>query len=471
VANDSADEQRERELKFDVPDGWQLPDPARLVATGGTVLRESVELETTYFDTVGGDLLRNRLTLRRRTGDSDVGWQLKVPDGDARVEIRLPLGGRGMPTQLRDATFGVRAGAALNPVATLRTDREIHRLVDGEGIAHAEIVVDSELLEFAVTRHWREVEVELIDGDGRFLRRAARWLEKQGATTSTSGSKLARALAAEPSAARDDDTLAGLVGNYLDRCRERIVREDVDLRRGHDTVHATRTATRRYRSVLRAFGSVLDADRAAALDGELAWFAAGLGVVRDLQVLRARLKAVLAELPPELVLGPVSARIQNTLAGEFAQAEAELEKLMRSRRYFALLRELAAWHEQLPVAGDAPAADVARVLKKAERKVRRRLRTGAQAADADAAMHRARKAAKRARYVAELARPELDGRARAAAKRLKKLQRRLGDRQDGVVAAAFLRRLGAAAGTAGENGFTFGLMYERERRRARSADA
>jgi CHAD domain-containing protein len=144
---------------------------------------------------------------------------------------------------------------------------------------------------------------------------------------------------------------------------------------------------------------------------------------------------------------------------------------MRSRRYFALLRELREWSVRPPINVDHPAAQVATFLHKAERKVRRRLKTAGHSADRDAAMHRARKAAKRARYTAELSEPELGRAARKAKKQAKKLQQRLGDRQDRVVAAAFLLRVGAAAGTTpGENGFTFGLLYERELEHARRAD-
>ena len=89
MVNGASGERRERELKFDVPADWELPDPCGLTTPEGSVERQVVRLETTYFDTAGRDLLRNRLTLRRRTGDIDAGWQLKVPAGDARTEIRL----------------------------------------------------------------------------------------------------------------------------------------------------------------------------------------------------------------------------------------------------------------------------------------------------------------------------------------------------------------------------------------------
>jgi CHAD domain-containing protein len=271
------------------------------------------------------------------------------------------------------------------------------------------------------------------------------------------------------------DTVAGLVATYLDRQYGAIVRGDADLRHGDDAIHDTRVATRRYRSALRVFGVALDAERVAALDAELKWFAAALGEVRDRQVLRKRLSAAVAVLPAELVLGPVAARLQNMLAAEHAHSRAELDALMRSPRYRALLSELREWQEELPIGTDRPAAEAGRLVRKAERKVRRR-RAAVPAADCsetarrDAAMHRVRKAAKRARYAAELAAPAMGKRARRAAKRSKKTQRGLGERQDAVLAARFLHRAGLAAFAAGENAYTYGLLYERERAAARAAE-
>jgi CHAD domain-containing protein len=81
-------------------------------------------------------------------------------------------------------------------------------------------------------------------------------------------------------------------------------------------------------------------------------------------------------------------------------------------------------------------------------------------------MHRARKAAKRARYAAELAVPAWS-RASQHAERAQDLQTLLGEHQDSVVAGAFLRRMGAQAGArAGRNGFTYGLLLAGELERA-----
>ena len=61
-------------------------------------------------------------------------------------------------------------------------------------------------------------------------------------------------------------------------------------------------------------------------------------------------------------------------------------------------------------------------------------------------------------------------RAKQTVKHHKQIQRVLGDHQDGVVASATLRRLAITAGTtAGENGFTYGLLYAREQHAAEDA--
>jgi CHAD domain-containing protein len=102
--------------------------------------------------------------------------------------------------------------------------------------------------------------------------------------------------------------------------------------------------------------------------------------------------------------------------------------------------------------------------------VSRRISHAPLGAGRDEGLHRARKAAKRARYLAELARPELGKQANKVRKEMKDTQNRLGAHQDSVVAAEFLRRMGAAAGAAGENGFTYGLLYARELSRAQSVN-
>ena len=76
-------------------------------------------------------------------------------------------------------------------------------------------------------------------------------------------------------------------------------------------------------------------------------------------------------------------------------------------------------------------------------------------------LHQARKSVKRLRYAGELL-DDLVPKAGKIAKAAKKQQTVLGDHQDLVVAADFLRRQGAqAGGRAGHNGFTYGLLMAR----------
>ncbi|MFD6058213.1 CYTH domain-containing protein, partial [Rhodococcus wratislaviensis] len=81
--------QREREDKYDVGAGFAVPDLADLVPPGGRLDEQTVTLDNEYFDTTDRDLLAQHVTLRRRSGDTDEGWQLKVPDRKARTEIRV----------------------------------------------------------------------------------------------------------------------------------------------------------------------------------------------------------------------------------------------------------------------------------------------------------------------------------------------------------------------------------------------
>ena len=245
---------------------------------------------------------------------------------------------------------------------------------------------------------------------------------------------------------------------------------DLGLRRGQDPIHDTRVASRRLRSTLKVFGKLLNADAVGDIDTELKWFAGLLGEVRDCQVQRKRFHTALAELPPELVLGPVVGRIDSDLTSTQVRARKIVAEAMNSPRYLDLLATLQRWRTDLPVTGQLAAKALRTRAARAESKADRRL-LAAIGTSVDADLHRAGKAAKRARYAAELIGPLDDGgEAKRTMKRYKKIQTVLGDHQDGVVAAATLRRLGALAGAApGENGFTFGLLYANQQHAAHRA--
>ena len=88
----------------------------------------------------------------------------------------------------------------------------------------------------------------------------------------------------------------------------------------------------------------------AGIEDELKWFASELGEVRDCQVQRRRFQAALAQLPPELVLGPVANRINNDLQSDQLRARGRVTDAMGSHRYLELLATLQRWRTTPPIA-------------------------------------------------------------------------------------------------------------------------
>jgi CHAD domain-containing protein len=461
------DEVLERELKWDVEERFTLP---RLddVVDGAHVERSTVTLSSAYYDTADGDLQTHGVLLRRRDGDDDTGWQLKVPEADGRLEIRTALSDTP-PSELADALTGMRLGKPLVNVATIRTTRERYRITDPRRDRLCAEVADDNVLASVGHRllAWREIEVELGPKARSVPRRLTERLTQAGATPSRYPSKLARVSRARrakpPGGTAAGRTLAG----YMTEQIENIFDGDLALRRGTDPIHDTRVAIRRLRSTLRVFGKLLNRS-VGHVDGELKWYAGLLGEVRDCQVQRSRFREALAQLPPELVLGPVANRINTDLQSDQLQARKVVAEEMGSQRYLDLLATLQRWRTAPPLSEPPTLKAVTKRARRAERKADRRL-AEAVGADDDELLHRARKAAKRARYAAELREP-LNKRAKETAKHYKQFQRVLGDHQDGVVASATLIRLARAAGTTpGENGFAFGLLYAREQQAAEDA--
>ena len=235
-----------------------------------------------------------------------------------------------------------------------------------------------------------------------------------------------------------------------------------------DSVHKMRVATRRLRSTLRSFGTVIPRRDAARLAGELRWLGGLLGAARDDEVLPGHLLASLRPVPAELLIGPVRARVQGHFAPRRASAHEELIEALGSPRYAALLAglgqfvagPLAGRRAAEPAAGVLP-AEAARAYRRAAKRMRR-ARRAPRGPARDVALHQARKSVKRARYAAEAAGLATGKKARRFARQLKKAQSVLGDHQDAVLARQASRDLGIGAHLAGENAFTYGLLYERE---------
>lgn len=229
-------------------------------------------------------------------------------------------------------------------------------------------------------------------------------------------------------------------------------------------VHDTRVATRRIRSALKVYGTLFDAERTAHLDAELSWYQDLLGDDRDAAVQRSNLAAAVAALPEDLKLGSAPARIGESLTADETDAHTTLLKAIDSARYRALLAEATDIADLPPLLPDARAADIKDLARKAERRAAKLLRRGLEHDD-DGKLHHARRAIKRARYAAELARPLVgEGATKRTLARYQRAQDVLGAYQDAVVAADRLRRL---ATTSRGNGFTYGVLYEREQQTRR----
>jgi CHAD domain-containing protein len=465
----------ERECKWEVDEHFVLPRVDDIVP-GGEVEESTVELTTAYFDTADRDLQAHGLLLRRREGDDDTGWQLKLPDANGRTEIHYPLS-ETLPSDLRALLTGVSLDKQLGNVATIHTTRKRYRITDpGSHQIVAEMADDNVCASVnggtGEPIRWREIEVELGPGVDEVPRTLARRLASAGAKPSCYPSKLARVAAVSSTETRPahrgkaEEALA----RYMDAQIEQIFLGDVGLRRGQGPIHDTRVAIRRLRSTLRVFGKLLDRSAIEGVEDELKWFAGTLGEVRDCQVQRRRFATALNELPPELVLGPVASTIDIELRSIEQQAREAVSVAMASPRYLDILKTLRRWSSHPPIGQPVTTKALYKRPRRAARKPDRRLAAGIAAGD-DALLHRARKAAKRARYAAELVEPLHTGKWVAKAVRhFEKIQTVLGDLQDSVVARSTLLRLARKAGTTpGENGFTYGLLYANELRRADAA--
>ncbi|GAB3789086.1 CYTH and CHAD domain-containing protein [Nocardioides ungokensis] len=464
----------------------EVPDLTGLPGVVAVERSATDDLSAVYFDTVALSLMAGGVTLRRREGGADQGWHLKVPAGAGRDEVHLPLARARYvaPKPLREAVSAWSRGAALTPVATVDTHRTTYRLLGADRVVLAELADDRVRGcvpdEGSAPVEWREWELELVAGNRSLLKAATRLLAAQGVEVSEIQRKVERVLGDRvPRAARAKRPKPGRSAGrvllaLLVEQRAELARRDSEIRRREpDSVHTARVATRRIRSALGAYGPLLDAELAGPVSGELRWLARTLGDSRDLEVVHARLLRLVDEEPADLVVGPVRRRVDAAYAVRQREADQQVLAALESPRYLDLLASLdrlvldAPWTD---LAG-RPARDVLPPLVAEEWKaLRRRVRAIADAEDHDAAVHDARKAAKRLRYVVEALVPVWGDDARNLAQAAKRMSSMLGDRQDSVVARHGLLELAAMATAAGENGFTYGRLHAREEAHARRLD-
>jgi CHAD domain-containing protein len=343
--------------------------------------------------------------------------------------------------------------STLRRVARLDSQRARLEVADLSGRPLAE--VDDDVVSVMdgrrVLARFREVEVELApDAPEWVADEVAKRLREAGADDPVPLPKVVRALgpqAQAPSDAHVDPPREGaraveMVRAALGSGLSRLVAHDPGVRLDEDPeeVHQARVATRRLRSDLRTFKSLVDPEWADGLRRELGWLASPLGEVRDADVLLDRLRTETGRMPPE-DRHAVGVLIDRLVASR-QQSLGSLFEVLDSKRYVALLDALVdgIGKPRLTPAAEQPAEEVASTLVgKAWRKLRRSVSDlGPEPADTE--LHQVRIKSKRCRYAAEAV-IGIEGRpAKRFAAAVAGLQDVLGRLQDSVVAAAWLRQ-------------------------------
>ena len=466
----------EREVKLAVPPAFALPDLEDLAAAVETSPIDERRLETVYYDTPDLRLARWGANLRIRQGE---GWTLKLPstsEGPAltRRELEFPGDASQPPDAAVALVIAYVRRATLVPVASLSTLRRRVQLKNREGTLLAEVVDDdvSVIQGLRVQSRFREVEVELKDQSAeRLLDPILARLRGAGAADEDQASKLVRALGARATAVPEVDPLAltsaspagELVRHSIAVSVASLMRHDPGVRLGDDLedVHRARVATRRLRSQLRTFRTLLDTEWANALREDLRWLGGGLGSVRDRQVMAQRVRSRTVSLAEDDA--PTVADLAAELQAESEEARARLVLDMRTDRYIDLIERLveASRAPALTPEAQQRAAVVIPALARRDWKQLRKGIAGLPDQPDDPELHRIRILAKRVRYAAEAAEPIAGKVATRSADAAAALQDVLGDHQDSVTAQQWLREAGK-----GPRAFVAGELTALERETA-----
>ncbi len=461
----------EREVKLGAGPRFRLPPlPGEPLAPR--------TLTNIYLDTTDHRLAVAGVTLRRRVEGKKSLWQLKLPQGNARLELELPGDANGAgrrraregraradipPAQMVDLVTVWARGAPLSPVATLRSRRQGVLVRDARGPV-AEVVLDSvQVLNGpGAVKRFREVEVELTGGDEPDLKRIEQALRAAGATDGDGRPKLLRALDIETAPPLEptppEAPAVERLRAAIDAQVQQIIANDPGTRLGQDPepLHQMRVACRRLRTLLREAGAMLVPSWVEPLRAEIGWLGDELGAVRDLDVLRQHLSDEIAALDPADARG--GALLIRALEAERDGRREKLLAALRSERYFKLLGALedAARKPQIAdpdVSLESVASDAFKRLRKAVR------RLGDE--PSDEALHEVRIKAKRARYAAELVAPAGGKPVERFIERAKEFQDVLGEYQDAVVARERIRVL-AARRRGAASAFAAGRLLERQ---------
>jgi CHAD domain-containing protein len=414
---------------------------------------EPVTLRATYHDTEDLRLIHGGVTLRWRSGDDPgAAWTLKLPvEGDTveRRELRFEGSARSAPAEALSLLTAYVRSDTLGPVARLRTVRKRWLLLGEKGLELAEISHDQVSIRDGrrVAGRFSELEIEARSLDRADLERVAEVFREAGAVPAAPIPKLARAVGIDPSAAPDAEFTdlrpvdrAGLaLRATLDSGFKRLVGNDPATRLGEvEPLHQMRVATRRLRSDLKTFSSLLEPSWMEETRAELKWLGELLGDVRDMDVLLGRFEASAPDLAESL--GPLFQSLDDQRRTAFSR----LVEALTSARYVKLLDRIDEGRVCPPLTPEANRLCcelLPPLTLKAWKKARRKMASlGSEASDGD--LHRLRILVKRTRYAAEAgASPLQDKRVGKFANRAADVQDALGEIQDALTARATIERV------------------------------
>ena len=472
---------REREMKFDVPEDFELP------ALEAVANESTVTLLATYWDTPDLRLLRWGHTLRYRhaADGSEDGWTLKLSAPRRRSSSRsdhvldrteISVGGLSAipPREVRSLVTGLIRRARLGPIARIETTRhslliEGHR--DGTDTVELSDDTTASTVEGEPRPSFRQIEVEALGPSSSSILHGVTGRLTEAGAIPTRSTKLQLALgtASKPEVRakrlRRDATVSELARSAIASGTIRLMQQDPRgaARSDPEAVHQARVATRRLRSDLKTLEPLLSPAAVLRFREDLAWFGDLLGAVRDLDVMALRIEDHARRVPR--VNDEARDALISVCHDDRRVRWLELVEAMGSPRYINLLEALVSASHHPPVLKRFSGRRASRRFRKLVRKTWRRTARAVRHLDrapSNESLHEVRKRAKRARYAAELGRGLFGKPARRLAKRLEKVQDTLGELQDAVVAEEYLASL-PARGVSASAAYVAGAIACEER--------
>jgi CHAD domain-containing protein len=202
-----------------------------------------------------------------------------------------------------------------------------------------------------------------------------------------------------------------------------------------EPIHQLRVTARRLRASLHLFGGVIHATDSRIIERDLIWMAQAAGGAREREISAAVFRRRAAKLDP--VLADSLAAIYTTLSRERSLKLRDLQSVVESKRYRALLARLENPRLRKAYTDTLLSAEAASMVRPIARSV---ARAGAALDEGSTprTIHRLRVRVKRLRYALELLSALGGKRSRRLRSRLEVLQDLLGDLNDLSVGTAWL---------------------------------